>query len=111
MSDAKYGVVAVVLVTASTVLIGSFALRFSRTTSDFYVASRSVSPVWNASAIGLPAGADALLAIRAKAFTDSKRTADAADLRAELIKLGVVVRDQGGKQYWRLASRPDELER
>jgi Na+(H+)/acetate symporter ActP len=52
VSDATYGVVAVVLVTASTVLIGSFALRFSRTTSDFYVASRSVSPVWNASAIG-----------------------------------------------------------
>ena len=47
-----YGVAAVGLVIVATVLIGSFALRFSRTTSDFYVASRSVSPVWNASAIG-----------------------------------------------------------
>ena len=52
MSDGTYGVVAVTVVTITTVLIGSFALRFSRTTSDFYVASRSVSPVWNASAIG-----------------------------------------------------------
>lgn len=52
MSDAAYGVAAVGAVTLSTVLIGSFALRFSRTTSDFYVASRTVSPLWNASAIG-----------------------------------------------------------
>ncbi len=52
MSDPTYGVVAVVLVSAATLLIGTFALRFSRTTSDFYVASRTVSPVWNASAIG-----------------------------------------------------------
>jgi Na+(H+)/acetate symporter ActP len=47
-----YGVAAVGLVIVATVLIGSFALRLSRTTSDFYVASRSVSPAWNASAIG-----------------------------------------------------------
>jgi len=67
--------------------------------------------LWSASAVGLPAGADALLAIRAKALGDSKRTADAADLRSELIKLGVVVRDQGGKQYWRLADGPDQLPR
>jgi Na+(H+)/acetate symporter ActP len=33
-------------------VIGSFGLRLSRTTSDFYVASRAVSPRWNASAIG-----------------------------------------------------------
>jgi len=65
--------------------------------------------VWSASAVGLPPGADALLAIRAKALTDSKRTADAAELRAELIKLGVVVRDRGGKQYWRLGGGPDQL--
>jgi Na+(H+)/acetate symporter ActP len=42
----------IALVIVATVLIGAFALRLSRTTSDFYVASRSVSPVWNASAIG-----------------------------------------------------------
>ena len=34
--------------------IGAFGLRISRTTSDFYVASRTVSPLWNASAIGGP---------------------------------------------------------
>ncbi len=45
-------VTAIALVCIATVLIGTFALRFSRTTSDFYVASRSVSPWWNASAIG-----------------------------------------------------------
>ena len=35
----------------ATVIVGAYGLRISRTTSDFYVASRSVRPVWNASAI------------------------------------------------------------
>jgi Na+(H+)/acetate symporter ActP len=52
MNASAYGVVAIAVVITATVLIGTFALRLSRTTSDFYVASRSVSPVWNASAIG-----------------------------------------------------------
>jgi cation/acetate symporter len=43
---------AVMLVVVATVSIGTFGLRLSRTTSDFYVASRTVSPLWNASAIG-----------------------------------------------------------
>lgn len=43
---------AVVGVMVAAVLIGAFGIRFSRTTSDFYVASRTVSPLWNASAIG-----------------------------------------------------------
>ena len=43
------GVVAVTLLTLG---VGTFGLRFSRTTSDFYVASRSVGPALNASAIG-----------------------------------------------------------
>ncbi|TNY35779.1 cation acetate symporter [Thermomonospora catenispora] len=47
-----YGLTAVSLVVAATVLIGMFGLRISRTTSDFYVASRTVSPLRNASAIG-----------------------------------------------------------
>ncbi|MGH3728213.1 MAG: sodium:solute symporter family transporter, partial [Micromonosporaceae bacterium] len=47
-----YGIVAVILVAVATVAIGAFGLRVSRTTSDFYVASRTVSPWWNASAIG-----------------------------------------------------------
>lgn len=46
------GVAAVLLVTAVTIAVGSVGLRLSRTTSDFYVASRTVSPRWNASAIG-----------------------------------------------------------
>ena len=52
MSDAVYGGLAIGLVIVATVLIGTFALRLSRTTSDFYVASRTVSPAWNAAAIG-----------------------------------------------------------
>jgi cation/acetate symporter len=50
--SSTYGIVAVTLVSLATLGIGSFGLRVSRTTSDFYVASRSVSPVWNSSAIG-----------------------------------------------------------
>jgi cation/acetate symporter len=46
------GYVSIALVVLSTVLIGFFGLRISRTTGDFYVASRTVRPWWNASAIG-----------------------------------------------------------
>ncbi len=46
------GVVAVTLVTIATLAIGTWGLRFSRTTSDFFVASRTVRPRLNASAIG-----------------------------------------------------------
>ena len=45
------GAAAVALVTLVTVAVGSVGLRLSRTTSDFYVAGRAVSPRWNASAI------------------------------------------------------------
>ncbi|GAA3700803.1 cation acetate symporter [Zhihengliuella alba] len=51
-ADAAVALAAVVLVTAATVLIAVHGLRLSRTTSDFYVASRTVKPWWNASAIG-----------------------------------------------------------
>jgi len=47
-----YALVAIAVVVVTTVGIGAFGLRLSRTTSDFLVASRTVSPVWNASAIG-----------------------------------------------------------
>lgn len=50
--NATYGVVAVILVSVATLTIGAFGLRVSRTTSDFYVASRSVRPWLNSSAIG-----------------------------------------------------------
>jgi cation/acetate symporter len=44
-------VVAVVVVTTLTFLIGAYGVRVARTTSDFLVASRAVPPLWNASAI------------------------------------------------------------
>ena len=43
------GAIAVVLVV--TAVIGMYGLRISRTTSDFFVASRTVRPVGMASAI------------------------------------------------------------
>lgn len=43
---------AIVAVTLITVGIGFYGLRLARTTSDFLVASRAVSPTWNAAAIG-----------------------------------------------------------
>ena len=46
------GVVALVVVSVATAVIGFYGLRISRTTGDFYVASRTVRPWWNASAIG-----------------------------------------------------------
>lgn len=46
------GLAAVAAVCTATVLIGIYGLRISRTTGDFYVASRTVKPWWNASAIG-----------------------------------------------------------
>ncbi|MET7438159.1 sodium/solute symporter [Streptomyces sp. NPDC004082] len=47
----SYAVPAVALVVLATVLVGAFGLRISRTTSDFYVASRTVGPRLNAAAI------------------------------------------------------------
>lgn len=44
-------IVAVVLVSLGSLAVGAFGLRISRTMSDFYVASRGVGPVLNASAI------------------------------------------------------------
>ncbi|MDQ0613821.1 cation/acetate symporter [Microbacterium sp. W4I4] len=45
------GVAAIVLVLGATIVVGGMGVRLSRTTGDFFVASRSVRPVWNASAI------------------------------------------------------------
>ncbi len=50
--DTRFGLVAVTLVSLITLGIGAYGWRFSRTTSDFFVASRSVRPALNASAIG-----------------------------------------------------------
>ncbi|HET7173906.1 MAG TPA: cation acetate symporter [Nocardioidaceae bacterium] len=49
--NATAGVTAVAVVSVATLGLGIFGLRVSRTTSDFYVASRTVGPVVNASAI------------------------------------------------------------
>jgi cation/acetate symporter len=46
-----YVVPGLLLVVLATIGIGVYGLRFARTTSDFLVASRSVSPAWNAAAI------------------------------------------------------------
>jgi cation/acetate symporter len=50
--DDPYVVPAIVAVTLVTVAIGFYGLKLARTTSDFLVASRMVSPTWNAAAIG-----------------------------------------------------------
>ncbi|WP_330329392.1 cation acetate symporter [Streptomyces sp. NBC_00536] len=46
-----YALSAVAVVVLATVLLGGLGLRISRTTSDFYVASRTVGPRLNAAAI------------------------------------------------------------
>jgi cation/acetate symporter len=46
-----YAIPAIVAVTLVTVVIGAYGLRLARSTSDFLVASREVSPAWNAAAI------------------------------------------------------------
>lgn len=49
--NAVLDLIGVALVIIATLLIGVYGLRISRTTGDFFVASRTVRPVWNASAI------------------------------------------------------------
>ncbi len=51
MNSSASAVVAVLFVTIATLAIGTWGLKFSRTTSDFFVASRSVRPAMNAYAI------------------------------------------------------------
>ncbi|TQJ40387.1 Na+(H+)/acetate symporter ActP [Arthrobacter sp. SLBN-112] len=50
--NAGAAIAAVAVVSLATAIIGFYGLRISRTTGDFYVASRTVRPWWNASAIG-----------------------------------------------------------
>src|SRR5690242_13841052 len=52
VSHSLYALPAIIGVTLVTVGIGAYGLRLARTTSDFLVASRMVSPTWNAAAIG-----------------------------------------------------------
>src|SRR5579864_1615732 len=44
-------IAAVALVTFGAIALGGWGVRFARTTSDLYVASRAVTPWWNAAAI------------------------------------------------------------
>jgi Na+(H+)/acetate symporter ActP len=52
VTHSPYALPAIIAVTLVTVVIGAYGLRLARTTSDFLVASRAVSPRWNAAAIG-----------------------------------------------------------
>ncbi|MFF8482404.1 YqeB family protein [Streptomyces antibioticus] len=57
---------------------------------------------WVPGAAGLPEGANALLHARARALKAKDDASDARELRTELGRLGVVVRDEKDRQYWRL---------
>ncbi|MEV8595390.1 hypothetical protein [Streptomyces sp. NPDC052012] len=60
---------------------------------------------WVPGTPGLPEGADALLKARAKARKQGD-SEDARELRGELRRLGVLVRDEKQRQYWRTPRRP-----
>ncbi|MCP2328255.1 hypothetical protein HDA40_006762 [Hamadaea flava] len=57
--------------------------------------------LWVPGVPGLPEGADAVLAARAEAVRKSE-DGDKATYRKELLRLGVIVRDEKKHQYWRL---------
>lgn len=59
---------------------------------------------WVEDVPGLPPAANALLKARAKALKNSDAD-DARELRAELARLGVVVRDDRKRQFWRLTGQ------
>nr|WP_240979861.1 hypothetical protein [Streptomyces sp. HNM0574] len=59
---------------------------------------------WVRGAAGLPAGADALFAARERALGAKGDARDARELRAELARLGLVVREESTRQYWRHAT-------
>jgi cation/acetate symporter len=50
--DNPFVVPAIIAVIVATTAIGFYGQKLARTTSDFLVASRTVSPTWNAAAIG-----------------------------------------------------------
>lgn len=52
MTATGYSVLGVTVIFVATLAVGAYGWRFSRTTSDFFVASRTVRPGLNASAIG-----------------------------------------------------------
>lgn len=57
---------------------------------------------WVPGAPGLPQGADAILAARQKSLEGKGSSGDdTRELREDLARLGVVVRDESRRQYWR----------
>jgi hypothetical protein len=60
---------------------------------------------WVSGMPDLPPGADALLAARERALGRRDKH-DVAELRTELAKLGIVVREPGQRQYWRRHTAP-----
>ena len=67
--------VAILAVTGATVGLGAYGVRFARTTSDLFVASRAVTPWWNAAAISGEY-------LSAASFLGHRRAADEARLAA-----------------------------
>ncbi|QOC93295.1 YqeB family protein [Micromonospora craniellae] len=63
---------------------------------------RAAYRLWVPELPGLPPGADALLKARQRALDDD-RGDEAGELRTELGRYGVVVRDEGKRQHWRLS--------
>lgn len=60
---------------------------------------------WVPGTPGLPEGANALFKAREKALKKQGDAEDARELRKELARLGVVVRDEDRRQCWRLPSQ------
>jgi hypothetical protein len=56
--------------------------------------------LWVPDLPGLPDGVNALLTARARAI-EKKQKDDVAELRREVARLGIFVRDNGKRQYWR----------
>lgn len=62
--------------------------------------------LWVPDTPGLPVGANALMSARATAMRKTGTTEDVRALRGELNRLGLAVRDERKRQYWRLPPRP-----
>jgi hypothetical protein len=58
--------------------------------------------LWVPEMPGLPDGGNALLSARSRALSQKQKD-DVRELRREVAALGIVVRDEGTRQYWRLA--------